>query len=377
MGRKARFLSPSAESRPVCYHAIDRVNGRLFLLQDRKTKEKFIQLMRKHEAYTDVRVLSYAIMDNHFHLLLEVPPKKKGAPIPMSDEIFLAKIKAFNSRDYYKDIQQLLMRLRKCGSDKAAEDLKAKHTCRMRDLSCFMQGLKRRFAQWYNKTHNRTGTLWEGRFKSIVVEDGYACRVMSAYIDLNPVRAGMVARPEDYRWSSYGEAMKPSFGKESDSWRTKAREGLCRVMQLYQETGGRVSPEKSEVLWKEQGAEWYRTMLFADGEEVFISKPKAGVIGGEVVKVRKGFKREDVEKVLERGGKLSMGESLRCKMRYFTDGMVFGSKDFLEETFKSARGLFGGKRKTGARPIREVGWKGEETDQQLFSMRALRKDVVK
>jgi len=97
-------LSPSAESRPVCYHAIDRVNGRVFFLQVRKTKEKFIQLKRMHEAYTDVRVLSYAIMDNHFHLLLEVPPKKKGASIPMSDETFLAKIKAFNSRDYYKDV---------------------------------------------------------------------------------------------------------------------------------------------------------------------------------------------------------------------------------------------------------------------------------
>jgi len=182
-------------------------------------------MMRSYEAYTDVRVLSYVIMDNHFHLLLEVPPKKKGAPVPMSDDVFLAKIKAFNSLEYYKDVKQLLARLREWGSDEKAEEVKAKHTCRMRDLSCFMQGLKRRFSQWFNKTHNRTGTLWEGRFKSVIVQDGYASRIVSSYIDLNPVRAGMVERPEDYRWSSYGEAMKPSLGETSDYSRTKAREG--------------------------------------------------------------------------------------------------------------------------------------------------------
>ena len=125
MGRQVRFLSPSAENRSVLYHAIDRVNGRLFLLEDRKTKEKFIQLMRMQEAYSDVRVLSYVIMDNHFHLLLEVPPKKKGASVPMSDEVFLAKIKAFNSLEYYKDVKQLLARLRETGSNKAAEEVKA------------------------------------------------------------------------------------------------------------------------------------------------------------------------------------------------------------------------------------------------------------
>jgi REP element-mobilizing transposase RayT len=352
------------------------VNGRLFLLKDRKTKEKFIQLMRMHEAYTDIRVISWAIMDNHFHLLLEVPPKKKGASIPMSDEAFLAKIKAFNSQAYYTDIKQLLTRLREWGSDEKAEEVKAQHTCRMRDLSCFMQGLKRRFTQWFNKTHNRTGTLWEGRFKSIIVQDGYACRVMSSYINLNPVRAGMVDRPEDYRWSSYGEAMKPSLGEKSDRWRTVAREGLCRVMQLNQETGGRISASESEVLWSEQGADWYRMMLYADGEEVFISRPKEGVVGGEILKVRKGFNRKDVEKVLSQGGKLSVGESLRCKMRYFTDGMVFGSKDFLDEMFKEVRELFGEKRKSGARPMREVGWRGKGDGQRLYSMRALRKDVV-
>lgn len=259
----------------------------------------------------------------------------------MGDEAFFSKIKAFNSKAYYNDLKQMLERLREVGSDKAAEELKAKHTCRMRDLSCFMQGLKRRFSQWFNKNHNRTGTLWEGRFKSIIVEDGYAARVMSAYIDLNPVRAGMVSRPEDYRWCSYGEAMKA----KSDRWRALAREGLCRVMQLELETGGRVSPENSGVVWEEEGAAWYRMMLFADGEEVFVSRPESGL---EKVRVRKGFKREEVEAVLAKGGKLSFGEALRCKVRYLSDGMVFGTGDFVNEVFEKARERFGEKRKSGA-----------------------------
>jgi hypothetical protein len=130
-------------------------------------------------------------------------------------------------------------------------------------------------------------------------------------------------------------------------------------------------------------------MLYAEGEEVFVSMPKEGVQGGEIVRVRKGFRREDVEKVLSKGGKLSAGESLRCKMRYLSDGMVLGTKEFVNGVFKAARERFGEKRKSGARPMREVGWKdkgggkgvkqrGEGvggTSSRLYTMRALRKDV--
>jgi len=333
----------------------------------------FVKLMRLYAEYHEVEVLSFVVMDNHFHLLLEVPPKKKGATVPMSDEVFLEKVKAFCSKAYYVDVKQTLIRLREgadsgtIGADSAAEELKARHTCRMKDLSCFMQGLKRRFTQWFNKTHDRTGTLWEGRFKSILVEDGFAARVISCYIDLNSIRAGMVERPEDYRWSSYGSAMCPMNNDD----RTLARGGLCRVMQLDQETGGRVSPEQSSVTWEEQGALWYRMMLFSDGEAVFISRPEQGI---EQVQIRQGFKREDVEAVLARGGKLSFGEALRCRIRYLSDGMVFGSLDFVNWAFQESREYFTEKRKTGARTIRGVGWKNRSG--RLYSMRALSKKAL-
>ena len=113
-------------------------------------------------------------------------------------------------------------------------------------------------------------------------------------------------------------------------------------------------------------------MLFADGEEVFSSKPEQGI---EKILVRKGFKRDDVEEVLAKGGKISFGEALRCKVRYLTDGMVFGSRDFVNKVFKGSRGHFSEKRTSGARPIRGVGWKVESD--RLYSMRALKKEILK
>ena len=92
--------------------------------------------------------------------------------------------------------------------DEGAEQFKAKkYLYRMCDLSQFMKVLKQRFTQWFNKRHGRRGTLWEDYFKSVLVEDGYTARVMSAYIDLNPLRAGIVNDPARYRWSSYGAAV--------------------------------------------------------------------------------------------------------------------------------------------------------------------------
>ena len=58
-------------------------------------------------------------------------------------------------------------------------------------MRMYMKGLLQRFTQWYNRKHGRSGGLWEDAFKSVLVEDGVASRTMAAYIDLNPVRAGM------------------------------------------------------------------------------------------------------------------------------------------------------------------------------------------
>ena len=72
-------------------------------------------------------------------------------------------------------------------------------------ISLFMQSIGRRYVRYFNETYNRTGTLWEGRYKaSLVDSDSYLLSCM-CYIEMNPVRATMVAHPDEYKWSSYNQ----------------------------------------------------------------------------------------------------------------------------------------------------------------------------
>jgi len=120
-----------------------------------------------------------------------------------------------------------------------------------------MKSLLERFTKWFNRMHSRSGTLWEDRFKSVIVESGVAARTMAAYIDLNPVRAGMVKDPADYRWSSYGEAV--GGGKKGNG--KKAREDLVRAYFCDQGVG--FEAEK----WREVSRLYRRLMGLALGKK--------------------------------------------------------------------------------------------------------------
>lgn len=71
-------------------------------------------------------------------------------------------------------------------------------------ISALMQSLGKRYVQYINKTYKRTETLWEGRYKASLVDSQSYLLSCMRYIELNPVRAGMVEAPGEYRWSSYG-----------------------------------------------------------------------------------------------------------------------------------------------------------------------------
>ena len=153
-----------------------------------------------------------------------------------------------------------------------------------------MKTLKQRFTTWYNKRNGRRGTLWEARYKSVLVEDGHAARVVAAYIDLNPVRAGMVSDPKDYRWCSYGEAVAGGVRGRL------ARRGLSRVLE---ERDGSANGSESDsaydgwrgyeipkhYVWRSIAGR-YRLILFEDGEER---------IGIEGKLKRRGLSRESLE----------------------------------------------------------------------------------
>ena len=317
-----------------CYHVVSRVVDRAFKLDDGE-KEIFRRMMRKAEAFSGVRVLTYAVMSNHFHVLVEVPERGE-----VGEAELLRRMTALYGAAYVAARVAQWAEWRKCGAAYLADAERDRLLARMGDVSAFVKTLKQRYSMAYNARHKRTGTLWEERFKSVLVENGESAKAaVSAYIDLNPVRAKIAADPKDYRWSGYGEACGGG---------ALAREGLIAVhdSRHFEQSGA----------WRHVGAR-YRVLLYAEGEE------RRAAYGGHVV--RKGIASAEVDQVLERNGKLPLPEILRCRVRYFTDGMAIGGKAFVERVFNENRGLFGPKRRDGARKMRFGEWGGLRTARDL------------
>ena len=305
-------------------------------------------------------------MGNHVHILLEVAPMPAGG---LTDAELLHRLRAIYPADAVGLVAKELQAAREAIGDGLADASYAtaiheRYTYRMHDLGEYMKTLLARFTRWFNTHHERTGTLWESRFKSVLVEDGVAARTMAAYIDLNPVRAGMVSDPAEYRWSSYGEAM--GGGAKGDG--KKARAGLVRALMAHK------GYEADARHWAGKVSKEYRMLLLAEGEEKL--KEVVGEEGKREAKVvRKGMNKEVVEAELaqlERSGDVALGKMLRCRVRYFTDGAVIGSRAFVDEVFRTCRERFGERRKDGARKLRG---NGAAAAGRLWSVRDLRRQI--
>ena len=363
--RRARWLAPWKDSgeKPVIYHCITRVVDRR-LVFGQEEKEQFRRYMRMYEDFSGCRVLSYCLMGNHVHILLEVPPMPTGG---LRDEELLQRLRAIYPEVVVKPVAKELHEAREAiSSGLAGESYAAaihkRYTYRMHDLGEFMKTLLARFTRWFNTRQSRTGTLWESRFKSVRVEDGLAARTMAAYIDLNPVRAGLVGDPAEYRWSSYGEAM--GGGPRGNG--KKARAGLVRALMAHK------GYEADARHWAGDVSKDYRMLLLAEGEEKL--KEVVDQDGKRNVKVvRKGMKKEEVVEELaqlERSRDVVLGKMLRWRVRYFSDGAVIGSRAFVDGVFAACRDRFGQRRKSGARKMRG---NAAAATGALWSVRDLRK----
>ena len=362
--RKARWLAPWKDSaeRPSIYHCVTRVVGRDFVFGSVE-KEKFRTFMRMYENFSGCQVLAYCIMCNHIHILLEVPPMPVGG---LSDADLLKRLGAIYSDVEVAEVEKRLAEVRKAitegrASEELAREVHERFTYRMHDLGHFMKTLLGRFSKWFNTNHQRTGTLWEGRFKSILVEEGVASRAMAAYIDLNPVRAGMVDDPALYRWSSYGEAM----GGGAKGTGAKARAGLVRAF------GAHLGWSADARHWTGRVSKEYRILLLGEGQEKTCEVQDAE--GKTVEKVvRKGIAPAVAEEEMKRligCSDLPLSQVVRYRIRYFTDGAVLGSRGFVDEIFKTCRERFSERRKDGARPLRGSGTAAKGV---LWSARDLR-----
>lgn len=153
MARLPRITLPG-----VPHHVIWRGNNRQAVFLDNDDKQAFLTLLAEGSQREKVHVHAYVLMDNHVHLLLT--PELDGA------------------------------------------------------VSKLMQGVGRSYGRRFNQRHGRSGTLWEGRYRSTVIEPERYLLLCMVYMDLNPVRAGVVNAPEAYAWSSHGHYI----GLRHDKW---------------------------------------------------------------------------------------------------------------------------------------------------------------
>ena len=330
---RRRVLGGSDEN--FCYHVMTRTCGAERMLEAEDLEGLRI-IIRKMALFSGVKVMTYCLLSNHWHLLVKVPSRDKflrqfedraGEEKGSGEARLIGHLATLYSKAYINQLKLELADMRDRGLDDAALEVLEKYKRRFCDLSLYVKEVKERFSRWYNRKHQRVGTMWSGRFKSVLVENGEALRTMAAYIDLNPVRAGIVEDPKDYRWCGYAEAVAGS---------RHARRGLCMVM---------LKPQDS---WKENGS-WYRCWLMLDGQQV----KKDEMTKVQHVKIRKGIPTEKAEKALASEGRLTAGECLLSRLKYFSEGVAIGSKSFIETLFEKHREEFGEGRKISSKPMGE------------------------
>jgi len=143
MARKPRINLPG-----IPQHVIQRGHNREPCFYSEEDYSAYLEFLQLTSERTGCQIHAYVLMTNHVHLLV------------------------MPTRDY--------------------------------GISAMMQALGKRYVQYVNDSYRRSGTLWEGRYKASLIESQAYLLTCMRYIELNPVRANMVAAPGDYRWSSYG-----------------------------------------------------------------------------------------------------------------------------------------------------------------------------
>jgi hypothetical protein len=305
--------------------------------------------------FSGVEVLTYCVMGNHFHALIRVPPSpissdgacSNGA---ISDEELLRRYRALYpkpTKHRTASIQEMEQQLAEDGDTAAA--IRQSLLVRMGDVSEYMKTLKQRFSVWYNRTHGRVGTLWSERFKSVLVEGkGNPLQTMAAYIDLNPVRAGLVKDPKDYRFCGYAEATAGGV---------QAQCGLRNIWWAYADGCARDRLSPDEAL------QMHREAIFGrHAADPGLPEPE----------------RAHALKVLQkRGSALPKATALRCRVRYFTDGAILGTEDYVRGFIDLWQREKGRKYPPKAQLLCGADWgsRKERPVQDLACIRGLRKAV--
>jgi hypothetical protein len=245
-------------------------------------------------------------MDNHFHLLVRMFPEDHGDTASLRERFKLAHgDKALFSTEKISDLR------RKWSS-----------------LSEFVKEIKQTFSRYYNKKNDRKGYLWGDRFKSVIVQDGRTLVNCLAYIDLNPVRANIVKRPEDYRWSSLGYHVQTN------------NQAAFLSLDLGMADWGITTGERLRS---------YRKFVYETGA---LDAGKGARLDPKLVK-----------KERKKGYTLTTADRLRYRTRYFTDSGIIGTREFVARNSKKFHDHFACKKEKS--PLKVQGLDG------IFSLKRL------
>jgi putative transposase len=280
------------------YHVMSRTALDGFPLGDVE-KDFMLDLIRRYATLYLVEIIGFCLMGNHFHILVKMIPEYK-----FSDEDIKNRYLGFYDDD-------------RVFNDGLIPSLRMK----LSSLSEFVREIKVGFARYYNRRHNRRGYFWGDRFKSVIVENGETLINCLAYIDLNPLRAGLVNLPEQYRWNSLGyhiqannrdNFLSTDFGLKEFNVKSK-KERVRRYRRYVYEVGALNRPEKGNIK----------------------------VIDDRVF-----------EKERSREFELSKSDRFRYRTRYFTDSGIIGSKEFVSANYQRFKYLFHSKHEKKPKPIR-------------------------
>ena len=282
----------------TAYHIMSRTALDGFPFGDVE-KDELVNIIKKFSNLFFVEVFGFCIMGNHFHLLIQMFPENY-----FENEEIRRRCKAHYGEDFEVYDEQI-------------GDYKVK----LSSLANYMKEIKQAFSWYYNQRHNRRGTLWGERFKSAIVENGETLINCLAYIDLNPLRAGIVSRPEDYRWNSLGyhvqtnnrdSFLSTDFGLKEFNVKNE-KERIRRYRRYVYEAGAINQPGKGRVkVIKDKVLEWERDRKF----------------------------------------ELSKSDRFRYRTRYFTDSGVIGSKEFVSMTYMRFKHHFNSKNEKKPKPVK-------------------------
>jgi REP element-mobilizing transposase RayT len=302
------------------------------------------EMLRRHlhqvADFAGVQIITYALMPNRFSILVRVTE-----PDDASNEEILNRYKALYPSPtsvQQKYIDRLEGIFKTDGDD--ARRLRENMRSRMFDVSTFMSNLKHRFTRWFNQRNGRYGPLWSERFTSTIVDsEHFALQMVAAYIDLSPVRAGLVNDPKDYRFCGYAEA-------------EAGDKAMIQGLKFALGANGQRLKSDEKILAN------YRLGLFGKGFEAATNKKT----GGASEKEKANAKENELEKAAVAGGELSLIERIQQRGNYFSRGLAIGSKSFVEEHLERYRRTSNRRQHTAPRPFDE---KGDSALSEIYTLR--------